>query len=60
MFIFGNSQCLLNFKTGAQEQAELWKNVIAYLMDKNMIGPELVLKCRNHSNITKVKQAKDF
>lgn len=60
MFIFGNSHCLLNFRRGVQQQNQLWQDVIAYLKNKDFIGSELTLKCRNHSNVTKVKEIKDF
>lgn len=60
MYIFGNSECLLNYKGGCDDQSKLWKDVIMYLKNKSFIGKELQLKCNNHKNTTVIKEPEDF
>lgn len=59
MYIFGNSDCLLNYK-GCEDQKKLWKSVLEYLANSNFIGSELKLRCKNHKVETVIKKPEDF
>ncbi|KAJ8042128.1 NFX1-type zinc finger-containing protein 1 [Holothuria leucospilota] len=52
--------CIGNFSLMAEE-SELWKVIISDLRERELIGPELKLMCRNHpQKFAKVSCADDF
>jgi hypothetical protein len=60
MYIFGNSECLINATNAVKDQKTLWFDIINYLKDNEFFGNSLNLKCINHSTVTKVKKEVDF
>jgi hypothetical protein len=60
MYIFGNSECLINASNAEKDQKALWFNILNYLKENEFFGSSLNLKCINHSKVTIIKKPEDF